>query len=145
MNGASGSTPRLSGNTLIYTDRPVSITYDIANLNPSLRRTLVIISTASGSAITVGSGTGSSNTAKFPNLDVLLFAPNGTVTIQNSTAAAATDFRGAIYANAITVVDTSVVLTYGSVETVGFQWGTTSAAHFDVRSLTFREVPFVSP
>lgn len=143
LDGASGSIPRLAGNTLIYTDRPVNITYDISNLNPSIKRTLVIISTATGSAITVGTGTAGSGAAKFPNLDVLLFAPNGTVTIQNSSAAVATDFRGAIYANAINIVDASVVLTYGSVETVGFQWGTASAAHFDVRSLTFQEVPFV--
>lgn len=138
------SVPRLAGNTLIYTDRPVSITYDIANLS-TVKRTLVIISTATGNAITVGSGTSpaTAGAVKFPNLDVLLFAPNGTVLIQNSSAAAATDFRGAIYANAINIVDPTVAINYGSVETVGFQWGTTSAAHFDVRSLTFREVPFV--
>lgn len=67
---------------------------------------------------------------------VLFFAPNGTARFKNLK-----HFSGAVYASNI-IVDQQFTITFVPLAVTGFDWGPTSATHYEVRARTFREVPF---
>lgn len=120
----------LTGDTTIVTDGPVSISRDIANSSPG-NVTLVVVSFSSQyPAIDF------SNNVTLPtSVDVLFFAPNGTVRFNNLK-----DFHGTVYAKQI-VLSQQFTLAWSPVKPPGFTWGPQSSAHATVQLQTFREVP----
>jgi hypothetical protein len=78
-----------------------------------------------------------SNNVTLPdNIEVVFFAPNGTVKFTQLK-----HFTGTVYAAAI-ALSQQFTLTFEPVVVPGFDFGLSSSSHFTVTAGAFKEVPF---
>ena len=77
-----------------------------------------------------------SNNIVLDDVNLLMYAPNGTVRFANLKS-----FSGAVYAAAIQT-DQNFTLKFTPVSAPGFDWSVASASHFRIEAGAFREVPF---
>jgi cytoskeletal protein CcmA (bactofilin family) len=129
-----GSQWTLTGDTTIYSDGPINLSRDIANAagHPV---TLTIVSDAADSGSTPAIAM--SNNVTLPdNIEVVFFAPNGTVKFTQLK-----HFTGTVYAAAI-ALSQQFTLTFEPVVVPGFDFGLSSSSHFTVTAGAFKEVPF---
>ena len=129
-----GSKWTITGDTTIVADGPISLSRDMAN-GAGGPVTLTIVSyatdTASTKAITM-----SNNVALPDDVQVVFFAPNGTVKFSNLK-----HFTGTVYAANI-ALDQQFTLTFKPVVPPGFDFGLTSSSHFYIQAGAFKEVGF---
>ena len=69
-------------------------------------------------------------------MEVVFYAPNGTVKFSNLK-----HFTGTVYASSI-ALDQQFTLTFKPVALAGFDFGPTSSTHFQIQAGAFKEVPY---
>jgi hypothetical protein len=78
-----------------------------------------------------------SNNVTLPDdVDVVFYAPNGTVKFSNLK-----HFTGSVYASSI-ALDQQFTLTFKPVTLPGFDFGLTSSTHFQIQAGAFKEVAY---
>lgn len=119
----------MSGDVTIVSDGPIELSRDIAN-GTSGKLTLTVVSLlASDPAIKF------TNNVTLPaDIEVVLFAPGGAADFSQLK-----DFHGVVYAEEINLSQ-QFTLSYAPPSVPGFTWGASSASHYDVELLAFREV-----
>ncbi|HEX6382821.1 MAG TPA: polymer-forming cytoskeletal protein [Acidimicrobiia bacterium] len=129
-----GSQWRLTGDTTIYADGPISLSKDIAN-SAGHAVTLTIVSDATDTPSTPAISM--SNNVTLPdNINVVFFAPNGTVKFSQLK-----HFTGTVYAKEI-ALSQQFTLTFRPVARPGFDFGLTTSSHYGITAGSFKEVPF---
>jgi hypothetical protein len=129
-----GSKWTLTGDTTIVSDGPISLSRDIANAaGHPITLTIVTNATDSGSTPAVSM----SNNVTLPDdIEVVFFAPNGTVKFTQLK-----HFTGTVYASSI-ALSQQFTLTFEPVAPAGFDFGLTSSTHYAIQAGSFKEVPF---
>jgi len=124
----------ITGDTTIVADGPIALSRDMTNgAGHPVTLTIVSLFTDSGGTPAVSM----SNNVTLPDdVDVVFFANNGSVRFSNLK-----HFTGTVYASSITL-DQQFTLTFKPVAEPGFDFGLTSATHFQIQSGAFKEVPF---
>ena len=124
----------ITGDTTIVSDGPVTLSRDMANA-AGQPVTLAILSYAANQGA-LPAVTMSNNMTLPADVDVVYWAPNGTVKFSNLK-----HFTGMVYASSI-ALDQQFTLTSKPVMLPGFDFGLTSSTHFAIQSGAFKEVPF---
>ena len=129
-----GSKWTLMGDTTIYADGRISLSKDIANgTDHPITLTIVSDATDSGSTPAVSM----SNNVTLPdNINVVFFAPHGTVKFTQLK-----HFTGTVYASSI-ALSQQFTLTFKPVLPLGFNFDDTSSIHNVITAGAFEEVPF---
>ena len=70
------------------------------------------------------------------DIRMLLYAPNGQISFKNLK-----HFSGAVYGKSLWS-DNQFSLNWVPISTVGFTWDLTSSTHFQIQSVSFKEVQF---
>lgn len=121
----------MTADVTIMADGPVKLTREIDNKSsPKTPLTLSVISLASTYPVEM------TNNIVLDDVNLLIYAPNGTVRFANLKS-----FSGAVYAGAVQT-DQYFTLKYVPVSAPGFDWSVAAAAHFQIEAGAFREVPF---
>lgn len=129
-----GSRWTMTGDTTIVADGPITLSRDIAN-GAGHPVTLTIVTTAADNGATPA--VSMSNNVTLPDdVDVVFYAPNGTVKFSQLK-----HFTGAVYSSSI-ALSQQFTLTFKPVDLPGFDFGLTSSTHFSIQSGAFKEVPF---
>jgi len=129
-----GSKWTITGDTTIVTDGPVTLSRDMAN-GAGHPVTLTIVSFAHDNGATPAILM--SNNVTLPDdVEVVYYAPNGTVKFSNLK-----HFTGTVYASSI-ALDQQFTLTFKPVALAGFDFDLTSSTHFQIQAGAFKEVPF---
>ena len=124
----------LTGDTTIYSDGPISLSRDIVNAAGG-PITLTIVSDATDSPTTPAISM--SNNVTLPdNINVVFFAPNGTVKFTQLK-----HFTGTVYAKEI-ALSQQFTLTFRPVARPGFDFGLSTTSHYGITAGSFKEVPF---
>jgi hypothetical protein len=124
----------LDGDTTIYSDGPISLSKDIAN-GAGQPVTLTIVSDATDSGPTPAISM--SNNVTLPdNINVVFFAPNGTVKFSQLK-----HFTGTVYAKEI-ALSQQFTLTFRQVAPAGFDFGLSTSSYYGITAGSFKEVPF---
>ena len=124
----------LTDDTTIYSDGPIALSRDIAN-NAGKAITLTIVSDATDNGSTPAISM--SNNVTLPDdINVVFFAPNGTVKFTQLK-----HFTGTVYAKEI-ALSQQFTLTFRPVARPGFNFGMSTSSHYGVTAGTFKEVPF---
>ena len=129
-----GSQWKLTGDTTIYAAGPISLSKDIANVAGG-PVTLTIVSDATDSPSTPAI-TMSNNVTLPDNINVVFFAPNGTVKFSQLK-----HFTGTVYAKEI-ALSQQFTLTFRPVARPGFDFGLSTSSHYGITAGSFKEVPF---
>jgi len=129
-----GSKWTLTGDTTIVAGGRIDLSRDIANAaGHPITLTIVTTATDSGSTPAVAM----SNNVTLPDdVEVVFFAPNGTVKFTQLK-----HFTGAVYASSI-ALSQQFTLTFEPVAPPGFDFGLTSSTHFSIQAGAFKEVAF---
>jgi cytoskeletal protein CcmA (bactofilin family) len=129
-----GSKWTITNDTTIVADGPVSMSRDIANAaGHPVTLTIVTFAPNQGATPAVAM----SNNVTLPDdVDVVFYAPNGTVKFSNLK-----HFTGSVYASSITL-DQQFTLTFKPVTLPGFDFGLTSSTHFQIQAGAFKEVAY---
>lgn len=129
-----GSKWTITDDTTIVTDGRVTLSRDMAN-GAGHPVTLTIVSFAADSGATPAIHM--SNNVTLPDdVNVVFYAPNGTVKFSNLK-----HFTGTVYSASI-ALDQQFTLTFKPVALPGFDFGLTSSTHFQIQAGAFKEVPF---
>jgi hypothetical protein len=121
----------LTDDVTIVADGPIELSKDIAN-GAGHPVTLSIISLyGSDPAIDM-----TSNLTIPGDVRVLLYAPNGQITFKNLK-----HFSGAVYGKSLWS-DNQFSLNWVPITVAGFTWDLTSSTHFQIQSVSFKEVQF---
>jgi hypothetical protein len=124
----------LTGDTTIVTDGRITLSRDIVNAaGHPITLTIVTNATDSGSIPAV---TMSNNVTLPDDIEVVFFAPNGTVHFTQLK-----HFTGTVYASSISLSQ-QFTLTFEPVAPKGFDFGLTSSTHYAIQAGAFKEVPF---
>jgi hypothetical protein len=129
-----GSRWTITGDTTIVADGPVDLSRDIVN-GAGVAVSLTIVTFAADSASTPAVDM-SNNVALPDDVEVVFFAPNGTVEFSNLK-----HFTGSVYASSISL-DQDFTLTFEPVSLPGFNFDLASSTHFFIQAGVFKEVPF---
>jgi len=129
-----GSKWTITGDTTIVADGPVTLSRDMAN-GAGVPVTLTIVTFATDSGATPAILM-SNNVALPDDVEVVFYAPNGTVKFSNLK-----HFTGTVYASSI-ALDQQFTLTFKPVSLAGFDFGVTSSSHFQIQAGAFKEVAF---
>ncbi len=129
-----GSKWTLTGDTTIVAGGRIDLSRDIANAaGHPITLTIVTTATDSGSTPAVAM----SNNVTLPDdVEVVFFAPNGTVKFTQLK-----HFTGTVYASSI-ALSQQFTLTFQPVAPAGFDFGLTSSTHYSIQAGAFKEVPF---
>jgi cytoskeletal protein CcmA (bactofilin family) len=129
-----GSKWTITGDTTIVADGPVTLSRDMANAaGHPVTLTIVTFAANQGSTPAVAM----SNNVTLPDdVDVVFYAPNGTVKFSNLK-----HFTGTVYASSIEL-DQQFTLTFKPVALPGFDFGLTSSTHFQIQAGAFKEVAY---
>lgn len=124
----------LTDDTTIYADGPISLSRDIVNAAGG-PVTLTIVTDATDSPSTPAISM--SNNVTLPDdINVVFFAPNGTVKFSQLK-----HFTGTVYAKEI-ALSQQFTLTFRPVARPGFDFGLTTSSHYGITAGAFKEVPF---
>lgn len=116
---------------------PIQLSTDLTSTT-SATGTFVLVSLATSNETSATPSILLSQQQTFPpNVNVVLFAPNGCVKFENLK-----EFSGVVYAKCL-LVGNQFTLTYQDPGTIpGFDWTAASATRFEIEAYTFREVRF---
>jgi hypothetical protein len=129
-----GSKWKIAGDTTIVADGPITLSSDIANAaGAPVTLTFVTFAADNGTTPAIAM----SNNVVIPdNVQVLFFAPNGSVKFSNLK-----HFTGTVYAASI-LLDQQFTLTFKPVTVAGFDFGLTASTQYRIQAGAFKEVPF---
>ncbi len=124
----------MTGDVTLVAEGPITLARDVVNGTSDELVLTVISSSDRAPAIEF------TNNVTIPaDIKILLYAPNGLIDFSQLK-----DFHGVVYGESINLSQ-QFTLAYDPPEVPGFDWGASSATHFDVDVSVFREVPFDPP
>ena len=126
-----GSKWTMSGDVTLVTDGPVQLSKDISNGSGGPVTLTIISLFATDPAIDL-----TSNLTLPGDIRVLLYAPNAQISFKNLK-----QFSGAVYGKSITS-NNQFSLNWVPVSAPGFIWDLASSTHFQIQSVSFKEVQF---
>jgi hypothetical protein len=121
----------MSGDVTIVTDGPVELSKDIENGSGGPITLTIISLFATDPAIDM-----TSNLTLPGDIRVLLYAPNASISFKNLK-----HFSGSVYGKSLTS-DNQFDLNWVPISAPGFTWDLASSTHFQIQSVSFKEVQF---
>jgi hypothetical protein len=121
----------MSGDVTIVSDGPVELSKDIENGSGGPITLTIISLFATDPAIDM-----TSNLTLPGDIRVLLYAPNASINFQNLK-----HFSGSVYGKSLTS-DNQFDLNWVPISAPGFTWDLASSTHFQIQSVSFKEVQF---